>query len=80
MADTTWKQSTITWSNAPPFGATPLATAGAVALDSWIELDVTGYVTGNGTYSFALVNQSADLAMYSSREGPNPPQLVLRTS
>jgi PKD repeat protein len=77
VPDTTWRETSITWQNAPPFAATPIASAGAVTDGSTIELDVTSVVTGNGTYGFALVNQSIDTAIYSSLEGAQPPRLVL---
>jgi PKD repeat protein len=70
-----WSESAITWSNAPPFGGAPIAAAGPVATNTWIELDVGGTVTGDGSYAFALSSASTDSAYYSSREGANPPQL-----
>ena len=79
VADTTWSQSTINWNNAPGFSANSLATAGRVASGTWVELDVTSYVSGNGDFSFALVNASPDVATYSSREGAQPPELVVMT-
>jgi PKD repeat protein len=74
VANTTWSESTLT---APPVGGTPLAGAGRVTTGTWVELDVTRYVTGTGEYSFALVNSSSDSVSYSSREGGQPPELVV---
>ncbi|MFQ6114653.1 MAG: T9SS type A sorting domain-containing protein, partial [bacterium] len=42
-----------------------------------VEFDVTSAVNGDGTYSFGLVNGSTNLAEYSSKEGANPPELVI---
>lgn len=73
-----WSESTITWSNAPAVAGVVLARAGSTtAPDAWVELDLTGVVTGNGTYSFALTSSSSNSAFFSSREGGNAPQLVL---
>ena len=51
----------------------------AVEQGSWLEFDVTAAVTGDGTYSFALVADSEDEVTFSSREGAEPPQLIVTT-
>ncbi len=73
----TWTETGITWNNAPPISGASLASAGGVALDAWVELDVSAAVTGDGTFSFALKNANTNSAIYSSREGAHPPELVL---
>ena len=73
----TWTETGITWSNAPPPAGSALAQAGATTTGTWVELNVTAAVTGNGTFSFVLSDGNGDSAIYSSREGPNPPQLVV---
>jgi hypothetical protein len=50
---------------------------GAIATGVWIEYNVTPLVTGDGTYSFGLVSSSTDSVSFSSRQGSQPPQLVL---
>src|SRR6185503_6990924 len=62
---------------APAIGGTALDSGGPVATAAWAEYDVTPAVTGNGTFSFALTSSSADSAYFSSREGAQPPELVL---
>jgi PKD repeat protein len=74
----TWTETGITWENAPALPPTPLATAGAAALGAWVELDVTPAVRA-GNVSFALASASSSSVYYSSREGSNPPQLVVET-
>lgn len=76
---TPWTQAGITWSKAPTRAGTALADAGAVATGTWVEINVLPAVTGNGIYSFALVSGSTNSAIYSSKEGANPPQLVVTT-
>jgi hypothetical protein len=77
VSDNTWSESTITFNNAPAVGAllgsTPL-TAG-----SYASVDVSSVVTGNGVYSFALETPSTSAKTLSSREGANPPRLVVET-
>jgi chitodextrinase len=77
VADTSWGETTVNWNTAPNAAATSLGTIGAVAAGSWYELDVTPLITGDGTFSIKATSTSADGAHYSSREGANPPQLVV---
>jgi PKD repeat protein len=76
----TWAESTLTWANAPVIAGTPVATGGSIAANSWIEVDVTSAVTGNGPISFAGLPASTNSLRYSSKEGLNPPQLVITTT
>ena len=47
---------------------------------SWITLDVTGYITGNGTYSFGITNSSTRSVRLASRESAvNVAQLIIET-
>ena len=74
-----WDESTITWANAPGIGSIVLDSLGTVFPDAWVEFDVSALVTADGTYDFALSSTSSNSARYSSREGTNPPQLVVST-
>jgi hypothetical protein len=76
VADTTWGETTITDSNAPPFGA-KLGSSGAVTAGTWTSVNVTTAVTGNGLISFGLSTTNSTALALSSREGANPPQLVI---
>ncbi len=75
-----WGESTITWRNAPPIQGNPLDTAGPVSAGAWVEYDVTAHVAGNGSYAFGLTSASENTASFSSREGSDPPELVIQTS
>jgi hypothetical protein len=75
-----WFEEGLTWKNAPPVTGSALDAAGAVAMNAWIDLDVTAAITGNGTYSFALSGGSSDVVDYVSKEGTSPPQLVVVAS
>jgi PKD repeat protein len=76
VSDTTWSEGAITWATRPAVG--PFITAGGAApLGTWVDFDLTGAVTGDGTYSFALKDGSSDVARYHSKEAANDPQLVV---
>jgi hypothetical protein len=75
----TWTEGGITFQNAPSLAAPPIASFGNVLLDTWAEVDVTSAVAGNGTVSFGLDSASTNSAIASSREGANPPQLMVTT-
>ncbi len=78
VADTTWGETTITYSNAPAIGAA-IYTSTAISSGTWISFDVTSYITGNGTYSLALTSANATALSMGSRESTNPPKLVITT-
>lgn len=77
LTDAGWEESTITWSTAPSLSPDVLADAGRVADGTWVEIDVTGSVAPGTAVGFGLRNATSDGAYYSSREGANPPQLVI---
>ncbi len=76
---TAWTEETLTWQNAPVIGGTPLGSAASVDTDDWVEFDVTTAIRGDGTYSFGLQNASTNNVEYSSKEGSEPPVLVIET-
>ena len=76
-AATDWDERTVTWSARPPTLGAALADTGAVATGTWLELDVTAAVTGNGAYAFALLPTSGDGVDMYSKDSPQPPQLVV---
>src|SRR5262249_13713654 len=61
-----WTENGITWNNAPAIGGTPLASAGAVDANQWVEYDVTSTVRGDGTYNFGLGTASTNSLYLSS--------------
>jgi acid phosphatase type 7 len=77
VANNTWGETTITDANAPPFGATKLGSSGKFGAGTWTSVPVTAVVAGNGTYSFGLSTTNSTAVSLSSREGANPPQLVI---
>lgn len=75
--DPNWSETTLTWNNQPALTSAGLDKKGAIASGIWVEYNVTPLVTGNGTYSFALVTASTDGVSFSSHEGSQPAQLVI---
>src|SRR6266508_2208520 len=80
VSDNTWSESTINYNNAPSIGSV-LGSSGSFGAGVWISMDVTAYVTGNGTYNLGLTNPSSTAISFASREsGVNAPQLIIETS
>ncbi len=80
-ANANFNEASVTWSNQPGTNGEAIATSGAVEPNTWLELDVSSVVKGNGTYHFALVADSTDSVECRSREaGSNRPELVLTTA
>ena len=46
-------------------------------MGTWVEIDLTSAITGNGTYSFEAVSTSTNTGEYSTSQGANPPQVVV---
>jgi len=80
ISNGTWGERTITAKNRPPVDGPAFGSVGAVKPGQVVEFDLTGAVTGDGTYDLALVSPSADNANYRSRETLTPPKLVLALS
>ena len=73
----TFTETGITWNNRPAPSASPIASVGATTAGQWKDIDLGSTITGNGTYRFAVVGTHSNSAYYSSRQGANPPQLVI---
>lgn len=81
IPNSSWSETEIVWTNQPAATGTRLATLGPVTANSWVEIDVTAAVVTGRMNVFALrEGTSSDSAYYSSREGAQPPELVLSTS
>jgi hypothetical protein len=77
VADNTWGELTTNYTNAPALGNS-LASSGAIATGSWVTLDVTSYISGEGTFSFGITTPSSTAISLASREsGANSPQLII---
>ncbi|MEP6896393.1 MAG: DNRLRE domain-containing protein [Chloroflexota bacterium] len=77
---TSWTETGITWNNRPSRITSALDNKGSISTKTWVEYNVTALVKANGTFSFVLAADSSDDAVFSSREGGQPPQLVVVSS
>lgn len=76
--DNTWTETGLTYSNRPTLQPQPVAqTTARVSSGTWIELDVSSAVPGDGTYTFAVTTADTTAIALSSREGTNPPELLV---
>jgi hypothetical protein len=81
VADTTWGERTIAYANAPPLGTAIGTTAPPVA-GTWLSLDVTSAIGGNGSVSLGLASADATADSLASKEAgaATAPQLVIDTT
>jgi acid phosphatase type 7 len=74
---TSWSESTLTWSNQPALG-TALASVTGVTAGQYRELDVSGHVSGNGTFALAVTGSSTQARFTSTESGTGgPPELAV---
>jgi hypothetical protein len=79
VATNTWGEKIVTWNTAPAAGSTAIASVGPVATKTWVTIDLTSYITGDGTFSLQVSTPSPNEAYYASREATSSlrPQLVV---
>ncbi|HLO27712.1 MAG TPA: DNRLRE domain-containing protein [Anaerolineales bacterium] len=75
--NSTWTETGLTWNNRPARTSGVIDNKSAINKNIWVEYNVAAVATGNGTFNFVLVGDGNDVARFSSREGNNPPQLVI---
>jgi hypothetical protein len=79
VSNNTWSESTIRYNNAPAVGNV-LGTSGSFNASVWTTVDITSYITGNGTYNLALTVPGSTALSFASREtGNNAPRLTVET-
>ena len=82
VANTSWIESgagSINFNNAPALAATKTGSSGTCVRGNLDDGQRTTLVNGNGTISIALTTTGSAALPMSSREGANPPQLVVDT-
>ncbi len=77
VADNSWSESTLSWNNAPPIGASDAGQSGAFAANTLTTVNVSGLSNGNGMLSMAMIGINSTAIAFSSREGTVKPQLVV---
>ena len=77
LVSNNWTENTVIWGNKPEISGSPVASVGAITAGTWVEIDLTSAITGNGTYSFEATSTSTNTGEYSTSQGANPPQVVV---
>lgn len=79
LAGPLWSESLINWSNKPTSGSV-VGDFGAIP-EGWADLDVTGVVTGGGTWHLVLAGTDKDSLGFRSREAgaDHAPRLMIET-
>jgi len=80
ISDNSWQENAVTYNHRPAVDGVALDALGEVNIGDVVELDVTAAINGNGTYSFAMDSTRPNGVHYYSREGANPPKLIIITS
>ncbi len=76
--NTTWRDLEVVWNTRPAVDKEIASGGDRVSNESWLEYDVTSVVTGNGSYTFALVPTSDDgLDVNSMNADKDWPELVI---
>ena len=78
VADNGWGESSLTYANAPAVGSL-IGASGPVVAGAYNEIDVSAYVSAEGTVSVALTPLSSTNLRLNSRETASPPELVIDT-
>jgi glucose/arabinose dehydrogenase len=79
MTDSSWSEDSVTWANAPAGDGGMVASIGEVSSGTWVEVDLTGVVTGDGTWSFRITSPSSNGVDYASTEHTSgfAPEMVI---
>lgn len=75
VADTSWAEKGITANNAPALGSV-IASTGPFKAGTWVTLDVSSAITGDGYVTLAVTTSSSTAIKLTSREGADPPRLL----
>ena len=75
VLDDSWSESML-YADQPTLGPL-IVDLGAVTAGAYRDIDVSSYVTADGTYSFAIIGEVNDPARFDSREAANDPLLVV---
>jgi hypothetical protein len=76
VADNTWTESGITYTNSPAVGSV-INNSAAFNAGAWVAVDITSYIKADGTYNLAIDSTNTTNTSLASREATNAPQLVV---
>jgi hypothetical protein len=76
VADNTWTESGITYTNSPAVGSV-IKSSASFNSGTWVAVDVSSYITAAGTYNLEIETTNTTNTSLASREAANAPQLVV---
>ncbi|MFB9542564.1 CBM96 family carbohydrate-binding protein [Micromonospora sagamiensis] len=76
VGDEPWQETTLTYHDAPPVG-TVVGSSGPVEAGTWVSVDVSALVSGDGLVTFALTTGNDTAVRITSREGTAKPELLV---
>ncbi|MEU4570701.1 right-handed parallel beta-helix repeat-containing protein [Micromonospora sp. NPDC023956] len=76
VGDEPWQETTLTYHDAPPVGAV-VGSSGPVEAGTWVSVDVSALISGDGPVSFALTTDNDTGVRITSREGTAKPELLV---
>jgi calcineurin-like phosphoesterase family protein len=77
---TSWTEAGVTWKTQPGVVGAALASFPSTTTATWTSVDLpTSLIPGDGAYGLAIFGTTSNQAGYASRQGANPPQLVIDT-
>ncbi|MGZ6346374.1 MAG: CBM96 family carbohydrate-binding protein [Anaerolineales bacterium] len=77
VADNTWTESGITYTNSPAIGSV-ISSSTAFSAGAWVAVNITSYIKADGTYNLAIDTSNTTNTSLGSREaGANAPQLLV---
>ena len=80
VSDSSWDEDSVTYNTRPTIDGPALDAQGEVNVGDTVTLDVTSAISGDGTYSFAIISDNYNGAEYRSREDASyPPVLIITT-
>jgi hypothetical protein len=79
LRNASWSERKVTQKRAPAISAETISSVDFASTGDVVEFELTGVVTGNGTYSFAIVSDSPDRVSYASKESPDGGPMLLLT-
>ena len=72
LVSNNWIENTVIWGNKPDISGSPVASVGAITVGTWVEVDLTSAITGNGTYSFEATTTSTNTGAFETSAGDEP--------
>jgi PKD repeat protein len=80
VANTTWSETGINWTNAPAITGSALVSSTAPTLNAYVDIPLpTSAVVPGNLVTFGLKGTGTNSLIVQSREGANKPQLVINS-